>query len=129
MTKNTIDIFESINDLEAIKTYLNNGGDVNARNGHNETPLMLAASHCNLEILKLLIDNGGDVNARDDGGYTPLMWATIPLVAKILINNGADVNARNNWNETALIVAFKALQAPKEFSSMTSLLENYGAVV
>ena len=125
MTKNTntIDILNAVfnNDIETIKTYINNGGDVNAKTECGNTALMLA---CDAEIAKLLLDAGADVNAKNQYGSTALMRAYNVKIAKLLLDAGADINAKNQWNETALMWAkngpFKC--------EIAKLLESHGAV-
>lgn len=85
MTKdtNTKDIFYAVwnNDIEAVKTYINNGGDVNVKCQYGKMPLMRARS---LEMARLLLDAGADVDARDDDGKTVLMLTANAQIAKLL---------------------------------------------
>ena len=53
-----------IGDIEAVKQYLDAGGDVNAKDEATTTPLYWAASYGHKEIVELLIANGEDVNLR-----------------------------------------------------------------
>jgi ankyrin repeat protein len=54
------------NDLNKVRTLLNNGADPNARRRDDigMTALMYAAENRHLEVSKLLIDRGADVNAK-----------------------------------------------------------------
>src|SRR6266700_1255295 len=61
--------------MEDIRRYLKNGGDVNQRSENNDTLLHLAASNGYEEIAKLLLAHGADLNAQDLQGYTPLHLA------------------------------------------------------
>lgn len=59
---------------EAVLRLLNAGADVNIRNNHGDTPLIIACRyHGGSAILKMLIAAGADVNYRDGNGVTPLM--------------------------------------------------------
>ena len=79
--------------IEVVKQYSAAGGDVNAKNKLEETPLHIAAPQGHKEIAELLITKGADVNAKSAAIYTPLHFVEEKDIAKILILNGADVNA------------------------------------
>ncbi|MBQ7607068.1 MAG: ankyrin repeat domain-containing protein, partial [Desulfovibrionaceae bacterium] len=90
------DIWESVEkgDVQAVKTYLAKGTDVNTKNKDKDTPLHWAARNGYTEVAKLLIDKGADVNAKNEDGHTPLHWAArngYTEVAKLLIDKGADL--------------------------------------
>ena len=61
--------------IEAVKQYLDDGADVNAKYGGGWTPLHHSAEAGHKEIVELLIDAGADVNVKDLFGETPLDWA------------------------------------------------------
>jgi ankyrin repeat protein len=58
--------------IEAVKQYLADGTDVDARNVLKMTPLHSAAESDQKEIAELLITEGADVNAKNIAGSTPL---------------------------------------------------------
>jgi len=62
-------------DVAKVKTLLNGGSDVNAREAWDETPLHFAARHGSTEICSLLLDAGADVKASNESGATPLVEA------------------------------------------------------
>jgi ankyrin repeat protein len=78
---------------EAVRTIINAGGDPNARNKTESTPLMYAA--WSLERTRLLVEKGGDVNAKATDGSTPLSVALgVPdneATVHFLVDKGADV--------------------------------------
>jgi ankyrin repeat protein len=78
---------------EAVRIVLEAGGDPNARNKTQATPLMYAA--WDLERTRLLVKEGGDVNAKASDGSTPLSVAiSAPgneATIRYLIDKGADV--------------------------------------
>jgi ankyrin repeat protein len=83
-------------DANSVKTLLDKGADVNARDMDGNTALDWAAGQGYVEIVKLLLDRGADVNVKDKMlGFTPLMTATRSghtEIAKLLLDRGADVN-------------------------------------
>jgi ankyrin repeat protein len=96
--------------LREIKTLLAKGGDVNAKNQHGTTLLMIAAFLGNSEIVKFFIDKGADVHLKDDRGFTALMNAAESgnlEIVRLLIDKGADVNARDKPGPTVLTQAAK----------------------
>jgi ankyrin repeat protein len=68
-------------DVELVEMLIANDADVNARDVHGYTPLLLAIQEGHTDIAKVLIANGADVNARSvsDGGedVTPLYLSII----------------------------------------------------
>ena len=103
-------------DLRAIEAALNQGADVNCRDGDGITPLMHAAhgdrpnvrepgATDHPEAAGLLIRRGADPNARTSTGFVALFWAARyghDKVAKVLIDLGADVGAKDKDGLTAL---------------------------
>jgi len=63
----------SINDL---KTYLKNGGDVNAKNEQGYTALMLAAANGDAEAVRFLLDAKADPMIEDNEGNTAFNLAS-----------------------------------------------------
>ncbi|CAB1345790.1 unnamed protein product, partial [Coregonus sp. 'balchen'] len=62
---------------------LRHGAKVTAVDGHNVTPLGIAAEYAHAEVLDILIKNGGDVNAKAYNGDTVLALRTfIPITTK-----------------------------------------------
>ena len=124
-----INLAASTGDIEAVKQYLDAGGDVNAKNKVTTTPLYWAAYEGQKEIVELLIANGADVNLRSgmvvktkDGSdgeqmaqklandRTPLDMAIRNQhteIAELLIAKGTDVNAKSNRGYTPLHEASK----------------------
>jgi len=73
----SVDIHEAAEagNIEAVKQYLADGEDVNAKGDLGTTPLMMAAGRGHKEIVELLITNGANVNAKDEDDETPLGYA------------------------------------------------------
>ena len=90
---------------EIVKTLIEKGADVNAKDELEITALMWASAWGRTEVAKLLIKNNADVNAKDSNGWTALMKASVNNnfeTSELLLEKGADVNARDNYGKTAL---------------------------
>ena len=81
------------------------GADINKKNGHGYTPLIISCREKYIDIVKLLIENGADVNTEDEYGNTPLIYSCEEnnlSIVKILIEHGADIHKKNNEGKTAM---------------------------
>ncbi len=87
---------------------LDEGADVNTKDGRGLTALMRAALNPKVDVVKYLISAGADVNAESSGGLTALLiaasWGSVDVM-QLLISKGADVNAKPKSGNTALIKA------------------------
>lgn len=91
--------------LELTRTLLDAGADVNARNHHNETPLLKVTNNGNVAVAELLIDRGADVNAKDEEDCAPLSDASrggYADLVRLLLSHGADVNILDKHGYTPL---------------------------
>ena len=124
-------------DIEAVKEFLDQGGNVNLQDEPGMTPLHHAVNSNwegkNFEIVKLLIERGADAKAIDDTHHTPLHLASKKETAELLIDSGADVNAKTQrTGETPLYAAARnaAQGASKSYDvylNLTKLLIAKGA--
>lgn len=95
-------------DYSAVVAFLSSGVDINARDEHGWTPLMVSTFNGKEKVALLLIRSGADVRAKDAAGYGPLHWAAFngySNVVKLLIEKRAPVNGRSNHGWTPLLQA------------------------
>jgi ankyrin repeat protein len=84
-------------DVETIERLATAGADVNARDGHGQTGLMLAAQHGHAAVVSRLIDRGADLNHTSKYHLSALMLAVInghAAIARALVDAGADRSIR-----------------------------------
>lgn len=85
------------------------GVDVNAKQGSGWTALQHACNHGNLEVVKALLDKGAEINHRNiPTGRAAIHYAAAceeDAVLRLLIERGADIEVRNNDGETPLFDA------------------------
>src|SRR5262245_19374605 len=84
-------------DLASVERLASAGVDVNARDAHGQTALMLAAMRGHAAIVSYLIDRGVDLNHTAKYHLSALMLAIInghDAIARALVEAGADVSIR-----------------------------------
>ena len=115
-------------DVEAVRTLLQSGADVNAAQGDGMTALHWAAEHGHVELADMLIYAGANLGpATRVGSYTPLMVgarAGEGVIVSHLVAAGADVDARTGTGVTALHLA-----AGSGSTEAVSALLDHGAEV
>ena len=98
-------------DWAAVRTLVEAGAEVNARQGDGSTALHWASYRDNREIAALLVRAGAEVNATNDLGATPL-WAACEngssAMVTLLLEAGADPNRALPFGETPLMTAARA---------------------
>lgn len=100
-------------EIETVRSLLQQGVNIHARNEDGETPLYLAAEAGHADIVTLLLDAGAQINARDKDGKTPLHLAAqmghAEVVAILLEEKReAEINARDKNGGTPLHLAAAA---------------------
>jgi ankyrin repeat protein/mono/diheme cytochrome c family protein len=101
-------LFRAIRDGDraAVRTLLQDGAAIHARDELGNTPLMAAALNADATVLALLLEAGADVNATNQAGANALMRAaTFAEKTRLLVAQGADVKARSRFGNTAVLLA------------------------
>ena len=91
--------------IEALRTLLEKGVDVNAIGDRGWTPLYLAVYTNDKDAAELLINNGADVNIINNNGRTPLHVAALMGyggITKFLLDKGAKTNIKDGNDMTPL---------------------------
>ncbi len=106
-------LFESVNgdDVNAVKTALDQGGVINEKDEEEDTPLLIASAYNYSQtpaIVKLLLDRGANIRARAFNGKTALGRAVSGdeinyQLVELLLSRGVDVNAQDSRGRTALM--------------------------
>lgn len=109
VTYGSQDIFIAIKSgtIDQVKSYIENGGDVNIKDENGRTLLIWASLLRDTNFARLLLDANADVNLTQNG-FSALMAATTAgnlESIKLLINAHSEVNAKNIQGYTALIMA------------------------
>ncbi len=82
-------------DLEAMRSLVKGGADINRADEYGMTPLAVAAINRREAILRLLLDAGADPNRVDNTATTALQhaveWSELSIVT-LLLDHGADPN-------------------------------------
>ncbi len=96
------------NDVNAVKTALQNGANVNTTDGNKRSLLLIATNNGNIEMAKLLVKYGADVNQQAENMDSPFLYAGASgqtELVKLFLENNARFDVFNRYNGTALIPA------------------------
>ncbi len=99
--------------IEALRSILDMGRNIEMRNQKGETVLMRAVLGGEVEITRLLIARGADVNAIGPHGLTSLHVASFigsKDIVTVLLEAGADTEIKTDYGKTALDIAISQEQ-------------------
>ena len=136
-------------DIEAVRRFIEKGGDVNDRHRNSGGNILsYAVGSGNIELVEYLISKGATINDRAKDGSTPLHYVAREghvKVVEFLISNGADIEATadlvqlKNWEEIAYgpmtgtplhwAVAFNQLKVVETFlknGAKADITDKYG---
>jgi ankyrin repeat protein len=86
-------------DVETLERLLAAGHDINAKDEHGQTALMVAARDGRTAVVQLLVGRGADLNHTAKFRLTALMLAVVngrePIV-RALVEAGADLSVRGS---------------------------------
>lgn len=92
--------------IECVETLLDNGVNIEEKDGEGDTPLMVAIWYNKMDAIAMLLDHGANIEALNNDGYTPLIQAVRKAdkkVIQLLIDKGAKIDyetrdeARGSW--------------------------------
>ena len=95
-------------DAKAVRGALEDGADLEARDGQGRTALLLATHGNNVDAARELIEAGADVNAKDalqDSAYLYAGARGLDEILAMTLAHGADLRSTNRYGGTALIPA------------------------
>jgi len=91
---NTIHMAAYKGDLEAVKTFISNGVDVNVKDSSGCMPLHWAVLQDSPAVAEYLIAQGAEINEKVGNFLTPLFCANALPVIELLVSKGADINTK-----------------------------------
>ena len=93
------------NDTLKLQKAISGGGDVNAKDKDEESPLHYAVEKRDKAMVKLLLKHNADINAKDKDEESPLHYAVEKrdkAIIKLLLKHNADINAKDKDEESPL---------------------------
>ncbi|CAQ54400.1 ankyrin repeat domain-containing protein [Wolbachia endosymbiont of Culex quinquefasciatus] len=94
--------------LDVVKSLVEKGADVNAKDELSRSLIYYAAYSGNLNVIEFLVEEGADVNAKEEGGRAPLHTAVqlgYLKIVKLLLEKGAHYDVQNAQGKTPLDLA------------------------
>jgi len=121
-------------DIQLLRTLLEQGADPDAEGRDAGTALHTAAFHGSTAAARLLLEHGAHVNAKGSLAQTPLFYSAtgysqnptgVLETARLLIQHGADVSTTDNDGFSVLVHAFHSYSPGME--NLLDLLLEHGA--
>ena len=99
----------ALHDPIRVRILLDNGADVNVKQGYDITPLILASRDetVSIETMRLLLERGANVTDIDEDGETALFQTYDIAKIDLLLQNGAVINHRNIEEKTAYQLVYE----------------------
>ncbi|HEX5089034.1 MAG TPA: ankyrin repeat domain-containing protein, partial [Nocardioides sp.] len=95
-------------DADAVALALRHDADIESRDAHDRTPLLLAVTEDRVDTARLLVALGADPDALDDRHDTPWLvtgvTGSVPMV-EVLLPAHPDLTIRNRFGGTSVIPA------------------------
>ncbi|MFD9793473.1 ankyrin repeat domain-containing protein [Streptomyces sp. NPDC059070] len=95
-------------DVDAVRAALDGGADIEARDQHGRTPLLLAAIGDHVAAAEVLVAAGADPDAQDDRDDSAWLvtgvTGSVPMM-RVLLPAGPDLRLRNRFGGVSLIPA------------------------
>jgi len=95
-------------DAERVTTALRHGADIEARDEHERTALLLASTYDHVDVATVLIANGADPDALDDRHDTPWLVTGVTgsvAMLEVLLPANPDLTIRNRFGGVSVIPA------------------------
>ena len=100
-------------DVDTVRQLLDAGADINFKDQHGQTGLMLAAMRGHVDVVRLLVERGAELNVTAKYTLSALMLGVInghTEIVRILADAGADTAIRGTgapgfYGKTALDLA------------------------
>lgn len=93
---------------KSIRTLIEAGAKVDAKNHNGDTPLHIAATHGYMNTVASLIDNKANLDEQNNHGDTPLHLAVSKghvIIIKMLVSHSAHESVKNEDGDTPLHLA------------------------
>ncbi len=103
--------------LEDIKALIQQGADINFKDGRGDTLLHDAVYYGREKSVEVLLKAGADLSVKNKYGYAPMHLAVRRShinIVKALIKAGADLSLKNKYGETPLDDAYRELILDQE---------------
>ncbi|HEV2601829.1 MAG TPA: ankyrin repeat domain-containing protein [Candidatus Babeliales bacterium] len=115
-----------------IRSWIKQGGDINATTEYGRSLLYLASQFNDPDFVNVLIEQGAPIDAIGVKGYAPLNIAVRhgnTSVVELLLKNNANIDAIDQSGKTPLITALDRIKgdSPGQYQSIALLLLNHGA--